>query len=104
MDTKYITFKIDDWKWNLSPEMKEFAAEFEVEDAVVIRKQDVFASGAFFNYSSSVVTSMETIQAVLNAGAGAPLLHNTMKELQSLADYFHELGVEAAAATTKLPD
>ena len=65
-DHKFITFKQEDFDvfWANKERIPEAMA---VDDAVVIRKSDTFASGAFFAYSSSVLSAREAFMEVASA-------------------------------------
>ena len=88
---KYITFPRD--RMILVTEgFGTFRLDDEVEDAVVIRRQDTFASPCLFAYSAmiSIVAKNHPDPAV-------------GKELQIIADYFHDQGVLAGEEGYKLP-
>lgn len=90
-DEKYIVFKRDNWeKWQDSPEYLD-----PVEDAVVIRKQDTFAGPALHTYANMI-----GIAAKMARQLGG----NHSKNLQDIADYFHEQALEADYVDSKLPD
>ena len=83
-DDKYVVFK---------------RLEFEdmpltLEDATVIRGQDLFAAPALDVYAAS-------ISIVLKFGG---MTDETRKELQNAADYFHERANESRAIAFKTPD
>jgi len=100
-DRKYIVFKREDfmqWMGDLSTQdLRPVAAPFLVEaaegwalaDAVVIRRQDLFASPALATYSSC-------ISMVATATKNAELL--------KVADYFQRQSELAAEEGWKLPD
>jgi hypothetical protein len=62
-------------------------------DAVVIRRQDLFAGPALHSYASSI-----SIASKLNADP------DLTKGLQGVADYFHDQAVLADEEGWKLPD
>lgn len=72
----YVTFRLDD----------------EITDAVVIRRQDTFASPCLFAYSSMIAIVAKNHPD-----------HVVAKELQIIADYFHDQGVLAGEEGFKLP-
>lgn len=99
-DQKYITFKREDWKefsktTQYSDGFRRFEEAHVLEDAVVIRTQDSFASAALHTYANSIAVAARAI------GELAP---STSARLQGIADYFHERAVEASDTHTKLPD
>lgn len=98
---KYITFKRDEFQahvhtvWLSMPERTPLKWPDEIEDAVVIRTQDVFAGPAFHTYAASI-------------GLVARMLAFTHPEKaqqqQDIADYFHARAEEADEGLRKLPD
>jgi hypothetical protein len=103
-DGKYITFKTADWEEftgaigirGFFKEQKHSIERFAVDDAVVIRRKDVFAASALHTYANSIAITARTI------GELAP---STRDRLQGIADYFHEQAVLADEDPfTKLPD
>ena len=66
--------------------------QVELKDAVVIRRQDKFASPCLLTYAAMIALVAEET-------------HDLMRktELWSIADYFHEQGVLAGDEGTKLP-
>lgn len=91
---KYIVFHREEW-------MNYVMADFppEVEDAVVIRRQDIFAGPAFHAYAACISISYQVLSMIGDAD---------QLGLQKIADYFHEQAVEAddlaGAGLAKLPD
>lgn len=100
-DDKYIVFKREDWEdlpneiRNLYKSNLEEMERHAVPDAVVIRRQDAFASCALHTYANSMMISARTI------GELAP---STRDRLQGIADYFHQQAVIADDTVSKLPD
>lgn len=82
MGAKYIVTKLDG-----TP----------VEDAVVIRRQDIFAPPALDAYSNAMQTAIEVLT---NGGAPSGRTEN----LQKIADYFHDQAAKAWTEQRKLPD
>jgi hypothetical protein len=64
-----------------------------VDDAVVIRKQDMFAGPALHGYAASI-----SIAAKLTSDL------DEANNLQRTADYFHEQALDADAHVGKIPD
>lgn len=89
MDSKYIVFKRDEF-------MAQGTAA-EIEDAVVIRRQDMFAPPALDCYANAIQTCIE----VLTNGS-APT--GRTLQLQGIADYFHDQAAKAWTEQRKLPD
>lgn len=85
-DDKFIVFKRDEWdKWK-SDGMSRGEAPDVVEDAVVLRLQDEFASTAIRAYSDAVVTVIGIMQGI---GYKVP------ESLLSISDHFVELSEQA---------
>lgn len=90
-DDKYIVFKREDFEtfvWgnsNYTP--------WEVEDAVVIRRQDKFASPCLATYAAMIgLVAMEIPDS------------DRRQELLRIADYFEDQAKLAAEEGHKLPD
>jgi hypothetical protein len=99
-DEKYIVFKRDEffqWMGELSvsprlmkaPLLREDALDHALPDAVVIRRQDLFASPALATYASCISMVAKTTKN---------------GELQTVADYFQRQSELAADEGWKLPD
>lgn len=65
------------------------AEAHELDDAVVIRRQDLFAGPALHSYASSIAIASKL---------------SDERKLQPIADYFHRQAVLADAEGWKLPD
>lgn len=65
-----------------------------VEDAVVIRKQDVFAAPALDAYSNAITCAVELM----------PDDSPHKERLKDLADFFHQQAVESWIMDRKIPD
>jgi len=99
MSDKYVTFKKDEFdKW------VDGLVESDIEnmpwgitDAVVIRRQDVFAPPALDAYANAMQTAIE----VLTNGTPPS---GTTQRLQDIADYFHDQAAKAWSEQRKLPD
>lgn len=104
---KYVVFKREDYEREMgqaqiSPNKSYFDA-IEVPDAVVIRRQDVFASPAFDSYSNTILAAAETIR--YSAGTlDNDILQKQLAKLNEVADYFHEQAELSAHVNKKLPD
>jgi hypothetical protein len=96
---KYIVFNREEFEEFLSESfsflnkesLKGFD-EHEIQDAVIIRRQDYFASPCLLTYASMISMVAQN--------------HPNKKiksELQIIADYFHEQGMLAGDEAWKLP-
>lgn len=96
---KYIVFKKAEWddKVGWSP---MFDIPEPVEDAVVIRRQDVFAPPALDAYANAIQTAVEVMSGFgITPGGSSPI-----DQLRDIADYFHDQAAKAWAEQRKLPD
>jgi hypothetical protein len=98
-DDKYITFNREEFQKFLTeslsflnPDLFEGFDPLEIQDAVVIRRQDFFASPCLLTYASmiSLVAQQHPNKKI-------------QAELQIIADYFHQQGVAAGEEGWKLP-
>lgn len=93
---KYVVFKGEDWyefhQASIHGEPHNYPTP--VDDAVVIRRQDVFAPPALDAYANS-------IQVAITAGG---VEGNARVRLARIADFFHEQAVLSWDTTRKLPD
>lgn len=104
MDGKYVAFKTEAWekfREELGRDADEFEQEHKLEDAVVLRGQDVFTPGALFAYSNNVVTTVEILRGVVEPSVE---LEEELQTLMGIADTFHALGIASAESQSKLPD
>lgn len=107
IDDKYVVFKQSDFyvmlgyllsEASLAGEQFDMAVapvkvdENRLMDAVVIRRQDLFASPALHSYANSIAVAVATSTDEITA-----------KRLQKVADYFHEQAVAAGEEGYKLP-
>ena len=102
MNGKYITFKREDWDQlctggqSIYPQrLSEIGRQKEVDDAVVIRRKDAFASAALHTYANSIGVAAKCI------GMLAP---EVSTRLLNIADYFHTQAVLSDDTDTRLPD
>lgn len=100
-DEKYIVFKRSDFLKHATPRAMNMATAemaargweaIEVKDAVVIRRQDLFASPALATYSACI--------GMVAAREGDDTVK---KELRIVADYFDRQSQLAAVEGYKLP-
>lgn len=94
---KYIVFKREEFAkwWNqatVGGSVHTIATLREIPDAVVIRRQDLFAPTALHSYANSIGISVRLTDDSDRA-----------KQLQKVADYFHSQAVLAEAEAYKLP-
>ena len=96
---KYITFKRDHFVEMMKglgihlTDTMEQAGKIEVRDAVVIRRQDKFASPCLLTYAA-MISMVAKSHGDSEVGV----------ELQKIADYFQEQGEMAGEEGWKLPD
>lgn len=90
-DYKYITFPRDRMIL-VTDGFATFRVDDEIGDAVVIRRQDTFASPCLFAYSAMISIVAKNHPDLM-----------VSKELQIIADYFHAQGVLAGEEGFKLP-
>jgi hypothetical protein len=86
--------------WNCAPIAEEIKATAErtcLPDAVVIRRQDVFAPPALDAYANA-------IQVVVEMSQGSSVNGASLEHLREVADYFHEQACKAWECQRKLPD
>lgn len=89
---KYVVFKRDEYQGQPLP---------EIDDAVVIRLQDIFAAGALYTYANSIRTAVEIMSQ------RSPLENRDITEIEylnELADYFMEMAAKAESTGNKVPD
>lgn len=97
-DGKYIVFKQSDFRPYLDNTFKAMACD----DAVVIRRRDIFAPPALDAYSNAIMVAIQGIKAAVGQG-NALADPDMIRDLQNIADYFHEQAVEAWTTERKLP-
>lgn len=98
MDDKYIVFKRADWFGQ-----DGFVPE-EIQDAVVIRKQDIFATSALFAYAGAIRTSIEILEDTLKDN-DPEYFSILAARLNHISDYFMSAGEEASKHPhRKVPD
>lgn len=97
MTDKYIVFKVEDLMEDQirGHDFKFYDPEDAIDDAVVIRRQDLFAAGALHTYSHTISMSAYLVTKT-DPEQG--------KKLQNIADYFHEQAVLAEEEGFKVPD
>lgn len=115
MATKYVCFKIDDWLKEYERVAEEIGnvtftngdeehpfkgiQKERIPDAVVIRRQDIFAAPALESYANSVLVAIDILKANKLNDQGP------INALQEVADYFHEQAEASRERDDrKLPD
>ena len=106
MDEKYIVLKTEDFEeyrrleaQNTGVNVKPgWLTQKRIMDAVVIRKQDLFAAAALHTYASSISIAISIIEQRDPEG------WHLVNRLRDIADYFHEAAVEAEETGHKVPD
>ena len=102
MDDKYITFRraeffqmIDQWSSRRTTvgQMMDDIDALTLPDAVIIRRQDYFASPAFAGYAASIVVAAKLTED-----------DKRRNELIAVADYFQRQSELAAEEGWKTPD
>ena len=101
MEKKYVVFKREDFEHVLrkfSSGTGELAllGEVELNDAVVIRRQDVFAPPALDAYANAITLAAELLEK-----SGVDNDHHGLREI---ADYFHAQAALSWDTDRKLPD
>lgn len=108
-DGKYKVFKtetIDElllaFSKRLTPEVGEALNNLlsaEIPDAVVIRRQDVFAPPALDAYANAILTGVEIAKH-----SGADIDNERVAALSEVATFFHEQAVLSWNTNRKFPD
>jgi hypothetical protein len=91
-EEKYITFKRSVFRETLTRELIARYEGLEIPDAVVIRRQDKFASPCLLTYAAMISMVAENCPE-----------KDIKEQLQAIADYFHHQGVLAGEEGWKLP-
>lgn len=106
MNDKYVVFKREDVEsWGHELATKTNLLEKVVEDAVVIRRQDVFAPPALDAYANLITAAISIFVDSGGFVPGADPEPESVKRLREIADYFHEQSEQAYAdSSRKLPD
>jgi len=92
---KYIVYKREEFCFDGQQEY------CELEDAVVIRLQDVFAAGALYTYAASIRTTVEILSQRSALGSAEV---TEIERLNEIADYFMDMAAKAEATAGKVPD
>lgn len=99
-DNKFVVFNRQRLLAVMPMDDQKLYMPLQVDDAVVIRQQDIFAGPALHVYSASINAA---IMAIKDRDPKADC-----RKLQSIADYFHEQATEAdqlaGSEAGKIPD
>jgi len=102
MEERYI--KVKDEKYLVFRRVTDPAGIGEqIHDAVVIRKQDVFAPPALEAYANAIQCVIQTLRSIDN-GMQQSWSNDTLRNLQKIVDYFHAQAEDAYDMERKLPD
>lgn len=104
-DDKFIVFKRAEFnEWAASP-IGTRRLPPPVEDAVVLRRQDVFAPPALDAYASSILTAVEALDALAAQFDEPPSnIAERAKGLREIAEYFSDQARAAWDTERRLPD
>lgn len=102
-DDKYVVFKLEDYQEWLS---NAGATLSPLEDAVVIRTQDIFAAPALYAYANCISTCREILERVQQVDGNRASFHPAyLERLRTIEEYFMDRGDEADNhASKKVPD
>ena len=93
LQAKYIVFKLDEWQGIVEPS----TYPQPVDDAVVIRLKDPYASSALHAYTNAILTVLDLLADKLDP--------DTYQEQLDIADYFHQQAVASSEIKNKrMPD
>lgn len=95
-DNKYIVFKRDEFMEWFSAMVKGTTTPPILQDAVVIRRQDIFSGPALHVYAANIGLVAKLLNNEGINGRGA--------KLRGVADYFHDQAILADEEGYKLPD
>lgn len=92
-NAKYVVFKRQIWEDSYENDQHGFLEP--IEDAVVIRLQDVFAAPALWTYAHCIALAGSLLKAGDDPHGDG---------LLKIADYFSEMATLAAESKSKIPD
>lgn len=110
LSRKYVVFKVEDWDdytqyqhsdGTEKTTWEELQAK-EVEDAVVLRKQDVFTSSALYEYAGQIRTAIEIIKQMWGTYGSQESFIAAMEELA--ASFTEEAEDAETHYARKVPD
>lgn len=106
--SKYLVYKTEDmerWLYSESgPLLDPATVPKPIEDAVVIRRQDMFAPPALDSYSNSIQAAIEAVRAANGDQDITEEAASNIKRLRDIADYFHDQASISWDTHRKLPD
>lgn len=97
-EQKYIVFKREDLfskKGFNMPIMQAILEAMAVPDAVVIRRQDVFAAAGLYAYANGIHTALDISRG---------LSEEERTHMRALADFFSTQAVKSEADARRMPD
>lgn len=103
-DEKFVVFKRDEFESWASRAVPTFSMEVPVlprgvDDAVVIRRQDMFAASALDTYADSISVAISVMGMCSDDN-----VNGTVSRLQRIADYFRAQAELARDTHGKVPD
>lgn len=101
-DNKYVVFKREDFDRIASDKGTATRNELlrvALDDAVVIRKKDVFAPPALDMYANSILVALSMIGTVESGDTPTELTN----QLRAIADYFHAQATDSWNQVRSLP-
>lgn len=103
---KYVVFKREDWEEAMPKYLQQQSARGysvplpeEVDDAVVMRRQDIFAAPAFRLYAATIAASLAVAAKIV-----APGMVISNFKLENTAKYFDEQAELSEQEERKVPD
>lgn len=99
-DNKYVVFRRE-------PAKQIYNITDAIDDAVVVRRQDLFAPAVLFGYASQVLGVADILGELvveIEDKEVAKDLHELRQDLLAVWDYFNRQGQEAQRNRRKLPD
>jgi hypothetical protein len=103
VNDKYMVLKREDVNM-MSEESQASLTRLEVDDAVVIRRQDAFAPPALDAYANLITAAIQVSQDFSSHIPGVDQEPPSVIRLREIADYFHEQAALAWDTHRKLPD
>lgn len=98
-DDKYVVFKRDEFNEWLDGDRKDRDLPRYLDDAVVIRRQDVFAAPALDAYANCISAAVQVMKL-----GGTEYSNGQARRLQNVADYFQAQAEAAREVLPKIPD
>jgi hypothetical protein len=95
---KYIVMKREDLPFALLEALEDSV----LDDAVVIRKQDVFAEAGLRAYASNIICTVEILENLPYASVIVDT--DTLDHMMEIADFFNGEADNSRGRTHKIPD